>query len=1010
MASLVALAQAATHAPAGVRLAVVLSGSVDVTGSEPLHPAKAMLHGFMRSLAAEHPELGCRIVDVGPHVPDAALADQLRRTDVFDAIALRGTGAWRRIEEPFEATRSLGALRHRGVYVLTGGFGGLGRVVARGLAATGLAPRLVLVGRTVPDAGDAFLAELEQLGAEVRVVPADVSDARAARRVLDVAAAHYGVVNGVLHLAGIPGDGMIAFRSPDDTAAVLAPKVGGTLALAEACAGRAPLDFFVMFSSRSAVDGLIGSADYAAANAFQDATAVVLSRQGVPALSIGWPSWAEVGMAVDRDERLEPWVVEVGPDTPLLDEHRIDGVPVMPGTGHLDLAVRALRERVPGADGAAVELRDVLYEQVMAAHGRRRIEVRFTPAGAGWEFEIWSRSAGPAGPAVTETAVRHVRGRAALLDVSEPPVDVEALLARFPTVDPDADAETVRLFTLGPRWDTVTATRVGTTEGEKLVELQLPAEFTHEAEQHVLHPTLLDSATASARNSTESPHLPFLIERLVVHADLPARVVSHIRRRRAADGLISADVDLLARDGRVLAQLGGYTMRQVGDSGFLGGDGGSTSALDDPEFGVPPLTGVGLLLDLLPLAGEVDNVVVRPFRSGRPVPLEAAPSSMRPPAPVVEPVAQLRGAAGSAAPACRGHPGAHRAGRGRRRGTADGDLGGGDREQQDRGGRGLLRARWQLADRRRVDVDRAPGVRRRAEHRGPVRLPDHRQPGQGHRRAVAELAVTATVPDVHRRGPQLAGGWHLWPQAVLRGAGLPVEWMLGLAGSAGDVGALLDHPEFAAAITWQNPAAARSWVTANLDPGQRKLSGYRRAVLGRYAQRYCTKNDTIGFFGSVGWAELEPTAAEPVHVEGSRRCPPRAGVPRALGGRGPGRALGRGGGARAARPGTAQSGGHLGGWHREAPGPARAAPVNRRPGRPRRARRPPRRCGAGPGAPRGGHLAGRAWPAAARFPAARVGPPRAVAARGARGGARCAGTSRVPGPAGPPRRRCRRAR
>ena len=314
----------------------------------------------------------------------------------------------------------------------------------------------------------------------------------------------------------------------------------------------------------------------------------------------------------------------------------------MPGTGHLDIAVRALRERVPGADGAVVELRDVLYEQVMAAHGRRRIEVRFTPAGAGWGFEIWSRSAGPAGPAgpaATETAVRHVRGRAALLDVSEPPVDVEALLARFPTVDPDADAETVRLFTLGPRWDTVTATRVGTAEGEKLVELQLPADFTHEAGQHALHPTLLDSATASARNSTESPHLPFLIERLVVHADLPARVVSHIRRRRAADGLISADVDLLARDGRVLAQLGGYTMRQVGDSGFLGGDGGSTSALDDPEFGVPPLTGVGLLLDLLPLAGEVDNVVVRPFRSGRPVPLEAAPSR-RPPTPVAKPVAQ----------------------------------------------------------------------------------------------------------------------------------------------------------------------------------------------------------------------------------------------------------------------------------------------------------------------------------------------------------------------------------
>src|SRR5207245_2922504 len=100
-------------------------------------------------------------------------------------------------------------------------------------------------------------------------------------------------------------------------------------ALAAACAGR-PLDFFVAFSSRAATDGLVGSADYAAANAFQDAYTVQLARQGVPALSIGWPSWADVGMAVAHDEGLAPWTVEVDEHTWLLDEHRFDGVAVMP--------------------------------------------------------------------------------------------------------------------------------------------------------------------------------------------------------------------------------------------------------------------------------------------------------------------------------------------------------------------------------------------------------------------------------------------------------------------------------------------------------------------------------------------------------------------------------------------------------------------------------------------------------------------------------------------------------
>ena len=122
--------------------------------------------------------------------------------------------------------------------------------------------------------------------------------------------------------------------------------------------------------------------------------------------------------------------------------------------------------------------------------------------------------------------------------------------------------------------------------------------------------------------------------------------------------------------------------------------------------------------------------------------------------------------------------------------------------------------------------------------------------------------MTVTAPVVVR--PQLGSGWRLWPEAALRCAGMPVEWVLELAD--GDVTSLLAHPEFGAAITWQNPGVATTWLPAPGEPAD--LSGYRRSVLARYAQRYCTKNDSIGFFGPVGWARVEPSAPDSVRADG----------------------------------------------------------------------------------------------------------------------------------------------
>jgi phthiocerol/phenolphthiocerol synthesis type-I polyketide synthase E len=665
--SLVAVVQEGVRWPASGRqpgLLVLTADSVDITGAEPIDPAKAMIHGFLRSLTAEAPPPGCRLIDVGPGAADADLAAEIRLWAEHEVVALRGARRWTRQEAPAAAAQSAPLLRRRGVYLLTGGLGGLGRAVARGLARTGLCPRLVLLSRSglpadaVGPRAEALrreIADLEALGCVVRVMAGDVTDRRAVRRALDAAAAHFGRLDGVVHLAGIPGDGMVQFRDRDALASVLAPKVAGTIALAEALEGRPPLDFLVFFSSRAAIDGLAGSADYAAANAFQDAFAQVLRRRQIPARSINWPSWSGAGMAVDHgptrgrsavSETLN-WSTELGPeDYPLLDEHRIGDAPVLPGTAHLDLVVRAFRDVAPGGAEFPLLLQDVVFERIMVARKRRRVEVRFEPEGDRWRFAVLSAPAG----AVDVPSVRHVRGFISVSPGWSPARrDVAAIEQALPVSIDDSEAPVPLVFTLGPRWQNIVRmrSRPDGDETELLAELELREPYRAETADHLLHPALLDSATSEVRRAGDGQHLPFLYESLAVRDRLPHRFLSHIKRRATApEGLIAADVTVLDEQGVVLAEIQGFTMRKVDDLPSLaaaedaGPDGGSVTG-----SGIPPDEGARLFLSLLGEGGQ-SQVVVRPYADGRPVPLSAFPAG---PAAAAAPVAPRQAANASEA-------------------------------------------------------------------------------------------------------------------------------------------------------------------------------------------------------------------------------------------------------------------------------------------------------------------------------------------------------------------------
>ncbi|MCX7366149.1 MAG: SDR family NAD(P)-dependent oxidoreductase, partial [Alphaproteobacteria bacterium] len=173
--------------------------------------------------------------------------------------------------------------KENGVYLVTGGSGGLGQVFARHIARQAPTARIILCGRRQQvdvgrrDQVDAFIADVMR---------------------------SQGRIDGVLHCAGLLRDNYIARKSATDFAEVLAPKVAGTLHL-DAATGDLDLDFFALFSSAAGALGSAGQADYAAANAFLDAFAHhrnaqvdAGSRRG-RTVSIDWPLWAEGGMRME---------------------------------------------------------------------------------------------------------------------------------------------------------------------------------------------------------------------------------------------------------------------------------------------------------------------------------------------------------------------------------------------------------------------------------------------------------------------------------------------------------------------------------------------------------------------------------------------------------------------------------------------------------------------------------------------------------------------------------------
>lgn len=261
------------------------------------------LSGFAKTLHLENPMLFMRVIATQSF---HSLVNELTNRQVevrYDSQGLRWIKKYKKIS--VNKTDNF-IIRHKGVYLITGGLGGLGFIFARYFAENYQAS-LILTGRTeLKTEHKNQLEELKKYGAKITYLRADVSLQTDLQRVIEEIHREFGDLNGVIHAAGILKDSFILKKTDQEIRNVLSPKIEGVIALDEATKNES-LDFFVMFSSLSAILGNVGQCDYSYANAFMDAFAKHRQQQrSGKTISINWPLWAEGGAKVDI--AIEEWM------------------------------------------------------------------------------------------------------------------------------------------------------------------------------------------------------------------------------------------------------------------------------------------------------------------------------------------------------------------------------------------------------------------------------------------------------------------------------------------------------------------------------------------------------------------------------------------------------------------------------------------------------------------------------------------------------------------------------
>ena len=568
-------------AGAGTHLVFATSGSASVADEALTNPFAASLLGPVRSGPSEIPGLTAALIDLGSFGGDTEAAQALLAEAAMatgsDHVALRGAARHirSRVASPAPVPATLPSrLRQGGVYLVTGGMGGIGRQMALWLAQAADA-RLALLSRSAR--ADAVLeAAIIKAGGEVMFIAADVTDPAAMAAALIAVRSRFGAIHGVIHAAGLLHDAPLSVKPLIEARADMAPKVTGAEVL-HRLLPEGTVDLFAVISSSSVVIGGAGQTDYVAANAVLEAMAAA-RRDG---FSIAWGVWRDTGMAarsygageavndgllgtrIDLDDGSIRFEAVIDPDHDWrVAEHVVAGQPVLPGTAYMELAYAAALAML-GQSAFEIQALSLAVPMVFGKGLPRRVSVQLAPVHNGFELLITS-TANPA-----EAPLEHARAQIRLAryaDRERPMGLSDAVPTALAPRSGHAPQEVLIAF--GPRWKNVGRVTLAGDVAEGVFDLA--PDFASDLADHPLHPALLDMAATVGLHALadggagDVVYVPMSVDRIRVLHPLPMTVVARARRVTGEVGKFAAfDVVIATPDGVDVMIIEHLAMRAV---------------------------------------------------------------------------------------------------------------------------------------------------------------------------------------------------------------------------------------------------------------------------------------------------------------------------------------------------------------------------------------------------------------------------------------------------------------
>lgn len=296
-----------------------------ITGEEVnINPFNNAVASLFNVISQEYNNFRCRFLDMGEEIIDDVVISELKKPWKKTVVAYRDNDYYYKIlkecndlheeKEDYE-------LYNKGAYLITGGSGGLALKVAEHFALKKKI-NIILISRTkIPERSEwddviksnekykikeliKTIREIEKMGSKVLFYSVDVSDKENLQLAINEVRNNFGRINGIVHCAGVAGDGFLLKKSEEDFNKVVLPKIQGTINLDLLTREDKP-DFMVLFSSINSLIGGKGQGDYSAANAFMDGYSISRNKLGLNTIAINWAPWRSTGMAFEYNSYKE---------------------------------------------------------------------------------------------------------------------------------------------------------------------------------------------------------------------------------------------------------------------------------------------------------------------------------------------------------------------------------------------------------------------------------------------------------------------------------------------------------------------------------------------------------------------------------------------------------------------------------------------------------------------------------------------------------------------------------